>query len=220
MNPDAPLIALTQAASAQDLPLLRRLLEETPGCVNAHLNGTTSLLAAIIPNPSFPSRTLRLLECLLEHGADPNLPDWQGTTALMKACVTAQHANATNMAQVLLQAGANPTAVNARNSTALHKAASSGNAELTRTLAALAPLDGVDDYGMTAITHAASYGHLEVVEILLEAGADPRAADGRGLHMMRAGICPEIRQLVTRRETARALEQEIAQGEPGRGPRL
>ena len=42
------------------------------------------------------------MKLLIEHGADVNLKDWEGTTALMEA---AAH-NAADIAQVLIEYGA------------------------------------------------------------------------------------------------------------------
>src|SRR5882672_4430766 len=108
------------------------------------------------------------MKVLLEHGADPNLTNSSGSTALMLS--------ATEMAKVrlLVDRGANVNAVSARGRTALLLAAMSDrSADIVRLLiSAGADVKVVDQMKVTAL-HAAALGNdAETVRLLLEAGLD------------------------------------------------
>jgi Ankyrin repeats (3 copies)/SMI1 / KNR4 family (SUKH-1) len=70
------------------------------------------------------------MELLLVHGADINLPDKQGDTALYGACIN-RHPR---LAEFLLKQGANPNLVNQSGDSALHAAVFRENEELVRKL--------------------------------------------------------------------------------------
>jgi len=66
----------------------------------------------------------------------------------------------------------------ARPDTPLAQAAAAGRSEeVSRLLAAGAPVDARDRTGFTALTWAARYGETESVRLLLAAGADPNVRD-------------------------------------------
>ena len=74
-------------------------------------------------------------------------------------------------------ADASPTA-DPEKVEALHEAARQGDVEkITRLLDAGVPVDGTNQYGATALTYAASKGHLGVVKLLVERGANVDATD-------------------------------------------
>ncbi len=84
--------------------------------------------------------------------------------------------------QTLLSAGASPAELDELSETPLHKAAREGHVEAVRALAAVCDVNAVSGMGMTALHWATLAGNREVVEVLLEFGADPTirssAADG------------------------------------------
>ena len=66
----------------------------------------------------------------------------------------------------------------ASNSEALFSGARNGDLDLVRAaLAEGVPIDSVNQYGSTALSMAASNGHLEVAEYLVQEGADPNIAE-------------------------------------------
>ncbi|MEJ2085915.1 MAG: ankyrin repeat domain-containing protein, partial [Acidobacteriota bacterium] len=70
------------------------------------------------------------------------------------------------------------TVVSAQQPEALFRSALSGDLPgVEQALADGIPIDSVDRYGSTALSLAASNGHLEVVALLLEKGADPDIAE-------------------------------------------
>lgn len=73
-----------------------------------------------------------ILRLLLEHGADPNVQDEQGWTALM---IAAEHGN-TDAVNALLQAHANPDITNVKGATAYLIAEAHGNEKTIKVLEA------------------------------------------------------------------------------------
>jgi ankyrin repeat protein len=113
----------------------------------------------------------RMLELLLECGADPNLLDFWGESALYNAADTGQ----VEMARALLAAGANPN-VQSRDDMWLHTplicATMRGNVEMVRLLlAAGADPRTVDAQGRSALDHA---GEHEPLRTLLREAASAR----------------------------------------------
>jgi len=112
-----------------------------------------------------------LVELLLRHGADPNVRDSAGNTALHKAV----EYGVTDIAAVLLRYGADPNARNKEGRTPLHVAAMRCQRDLVELLLRHgADLNARDARGGTPLYYAANC-HVEVVRILLAAGAAPDA---------------------------------------------
>lgn len=57
-------------------------------------------------------------------------------------------------------------------------------AEVAKALADGTPVDARDDDGRTALMVAAAHGHLDVVRVLLDAGADVNAQTDEGLNVL------------------------------------
>ena len=170
--------------------MVRRLLAAGANPDLAFLAGETPLMVAA------RSGAPDVVELLLTHGAEPDARGARGQTALMWA--VAQHHPA--VAEVLLAHGAD---IHARSdvwsqvmavpphgqpeynreiphggNTALMFAARVGDVASARhLLAAGADSDDMDAWGVSATTMAAHAGFAELVELLLEAGADPSAAE-------------------------------------------
>jgi ankyrin repeat protein len=123
---------------------------------------------------------VELIRLLLDAGADPDLKG-EGTTPLVLAALRG-HARAT---ELLLRAGADPDLKAADGNTPLIAAALMGHAGVVRALLPHKPdftlwnNAGLTRLGLktTATGIAAHMGNVEVLGLLLEAGADPNHLD-------------------------------------------
>jgi ankyrin repeat protein len=172
--------------------MVRRLLAAGANPNLALLSGETPLMVAARSGYSI------VVELLIGKGANVEARGTRGQTSLMWA-VSQKHAD---VVKVLLQHGVNIHARSDRLSmvqavtphgylpynrdipfgsdTALLFAARSGDvASAKLLLAAGANVDDADAWGVSAVTLAAHSGFAEMVELLLESGADPNA-DGPG----------------------------------------
>ena len=110
-------------------------------------------------------------------GVDVNIPQADGTTALMYA---AYLGNA-EMAATLIDAGANPDASNAYGSSAILEAAISGVTDVLELLLENgADANWSNPEGETALMNVARTGHLKAAELLLTHGADVDAVEQWG----------------------------------------
>lgn len=163
--------ALMFAAQAGDLALARRLLERGARVDIRNSNQGTALMYAAMCNEPEMTRLL------IRHGAGVNDQARLGWTALLVASVKGNDATAA----ALLEAGARVNAPDAYGWTPLMRAAHTARENIVRLLLTRPELDlSVRERGgATALHVAASLGHLQIVELLLRAGADPRALDGQ-----------------------------------------
>ena len=107
-----------------------------------------------------------LLEILMDHGARcPDISKW-GARYYFKNYLTARF---------LLERGMNPNHMNWRGFTLLHDMAHTGDLAKARLLIEHgADINSVDDeYRSTPLGYAARWGHVEMVKLLLDCGADP-----------------------------------------------
>jgi hypothetical protein len=117
---------------------------------------------------------VRVPQVLLEYGADPNVENDHGETALH--CAADAMKDRSDAVALLLEHGASINAQDCYGSTALHRAAANGHRRVVEVLLEHgADLEVLDGQGYTPLGWAAARGHLRVARVLLEAGADPNA---------------------------------------------
>jgi uncharacterized protein len=142
---------------------VRRLLDVTSDLVNARdQRGSTPLMQAAM------YRDVAMLEVLLERGADVNLVNNDGATALMRA------AGDYDKVKLLLDRGANVDAKSNLGRTPLLIAANfPGNVKTVKLLLDRgANIKDQDPFGDTCLTAASKRGDVEMVKALIDAGVD------------------------------------------------
>ena len=133
------------------------------GITDTH--GSTPLLHAVL------LADVAMVRLLIERGADVNAANHDGITALMWA------AGDVDKVHMLLEKGAKTDARSALGRTPLLIAATyAGNANVVRLLIKHgSSVTDQDVFQETALTSASKRGDAELVEVLIEAGADPQA---------------------------------------------
>ena len=144
---------------------------EVGGRVNAtyekgEMSGLTLLLCAAVHGHE------RVVELLLQHGAEINLQSSDGATALMLAAGQGHE----RVVDLLIRRGVELNLQNSDGGTTLMAAASQGHERVVELLIRRgAELNLQNSKGGTALMYAASLNHTAVVRRLLRAGADVAA---------------------------------------------
>jgi uncharacterized protein len=171
-------MALARAARAGHVALVELFLARGAAIDARNLFGATALYAAT------ENERRATVALLLANKADPNLPGRSGVTPLAAAAFKGND----RIVDLLIAGGAAPDEVDATGKSAMTYAAGRGFALIARRLLE-AGVDPRRAYGsgLTALMWAAGYedgvgerSALEVVELLLDAGAPLDAVDDRG----------------------------------------
>ncbi len=164
---------LMQAARGRELERLQALLNAGADANLANDNGGTPLMYAVLGGD------LEIVHVLLDRGADFDARADNGWSATMIAAAKGYD----HILELLLARGADPNAPDVYQWTPLMRAGYENRPAIVRLLL---QDDRVDinrrgEKGFTALHLAATQGHLEIVRLLLAAGADRniRDADGR-----------------------------------------
>jgi len=114
---------------------------------------------------------------LNEDGANPNMKNSFGETALFKAAAKGH----TDIVNLLLAKGADVHIKDNNGMTAMMEAAANGNAGIVEILRSRgADTNTKNKYGYTALIYAAKNGHADTLNFLLHKGADPNIQNEAG----------------------------------------
>jgi ankyrin repeat protein len=162
---DARLVA---AMKNRDVASVRQLIAEGVGVDTQDAETASALHWAAHWND------LDAVRLLLKAGADANLANRFGVTPLHEAAIVGNAA----MLEAMLEAGGNPNAVFGEGETVLMTAARAGDAASVRALLAHGGKPDATEnwHGQTALMWAALENHAEVVQLLVDAGADVNRA--------------------------------------------
>src|SRR5215475_479596 len=157
--------SMTKAVKSRDLAAVRKLIEAHSDVNEASGDASTPLLWAVHKSD------LEMAKVLVAARAKPEVANHYGVTPLMEA----SRAGNTPMMDLLIKAGADPKRTHTEGETTLMAAARSGSISAVRLL-----LDhGVDVNATDSYQHesalmwASEEDHLDVVDTLLKAGANP-----------------------------------------------
>ena len=119
-----------------------------------------------------------VFQAIIDHGVDVNATNKQNQTALLVAC-TQQN---TDLINTLLNAGADPSIADTNGDTCLHQAVtqSSSKAILQAIIDHGAEVNATNHENQTALLPACKEGNTDLINTLLNAGADPSIADTSG----------------------------------------
>ncbi|XP_072249548.1 ankyrin repeat domain-containing protein 34A [Leuresthes tenuis] len=123
--------ALLKAVFQGKLRLTRLLLEGGAYINEGNERGETPISAACLASYDDPQTRQKMVRYLLEKGADPNIPDKSGRTALMHAC--AEQAGK-EVVLLLLENGADPSLKDYSGSSALVHAINRGDRDTLQVL--------------------------------------------------------------------------------------
>jgi hypothetical protein len=126
---------------------------------------------------------LKLVQDLLEKGAEVNAGDEHGRTALMAASEEGR----LDVVKLLQEQGADVNARDETGVTAVMKACANGHLGVVKELLKGGTNVNTKDYeGATPLMWASQYGHAEVVRLLLEKGAGVNVKDYDGVTALKA----------------------------------
>lgn len=144
------------------------------GVANIFISASGSVTSTLQPGPG-NADTVRVL---LRLGADPNLVDKRGESALL---IASQYGREQSVA-ALLAHGVDPNPSNELQRPPLTFAAINGHLGVVKRLveAGAQADDFRDGQGKTALMSVSYLGHLKIAAVLLDAGADVNASDTNG----------------------------------------
>lgn len=172
---------LITAAAAGDLPTVRRLLAAGASVRAVDEQQRTALVRAAY------GAHLEVADALIAAGADVNTADTTRQSAYLIATSEIGETAGLKLLRATLAHGADVRSLDSYNGTGLIRAADRGYVTVVRELLTTPiDIDHVNRLGWTALLEAIILGrgdaaHLEVVRVLVGAGADVNRADGSGV---------------------------------------
>jgi len=157
--------AVADAAKADDLTAVRKLIKEHADVNLAANDGSSALLWAAYHSNA------EMTKALLAAGAAVDAANHYGVTPLLQASRNGD----SEVIRALLDAGAEPTRWHAEGETPLMAASRTGRVDAVKLLLSHGSFVNAADpfQEETALMWASAEGHVEVVKALLAAGADP-----------------------------------------------
>lgn len=195
--------ALAIATKTRNLEIVQLLLQSTADIDalqvrSEHLfcNSRSTVLMTACGDMFFEYPAL--VQALIKAGADVNVQDEKGNTALRYAAGAGNYESV----RILLESGADVNAKNSEGRTALMSAATfKFNLAMVQLLLDFkADVNAQNDDGYTALMQAADWGNTKVVKLLLDAGADvnmrTKAKRLTALDLARKGGYKEVMQML------------------------
>jgi len=172
LSTDRGKTALMLAAQEGSIHLVRGLLKAGADMNHTTQSGGTALMYSVL------SGDLRPVEVLLSDGAAVNARAKFGWTAIMIAAVKGY----TDTVKLLIAHGADVNTPDIYGWTPLMRATFENRPAVVETLLQVndIDLDAGDEYGATALHHAAIKAHLQIVRLLLAHGANLQLKDTKG----------------------------------------
>ena len=151
-----------------------RYLVDLPEVDVNHADDVTSTALHCAARQKHPD----VVKVLIDAGADIEAQDDDGYSPLFLPSIS----GGVDTVKVLLRAGADVRVTDDTGNTCLMFAAHHGHIETVRTLLCMPEvgLDNPGEHGSTALHDAACQGHPDVLQALLDAGADIEAKDAEG----------------------------------------
>jgi len=170
-------LALLNAIKNSNIDEVNRLLKKPYININVQGEyGITPLMEAVRKRRSEAKECVEIVKILLEKGANLDLQDSYGSTALHYAV----NMNKPEIVQMLLEKGANPNMQNKDGETALHRA-SVAQPEIVKMLLEKGANPNLQDkLGWAALYWAVRMANSEIVQMLLEKGANPNLKNIKG----------------------------------------
>jgi len=160
------------AVSLGNVEVLEFLLANGIDKNERDIQGNSALMWVVASNGSEG-----LMDALVDHGADVNLQNFVGETALYLSCVH----GFVDKVEYLLENGANPNIETLDGATALHAAAVQGNVAIIDLLVQYGVhLNASDNEGDSPLHWAVREAKTEAIKRLIEMGANPDMCNDDG----------------------------------------
>lgn len=182
-----------QAAKQNNIVLLKQLIKQSVDIEARDPSGATALMLATRANH------IQAAKLLIENGADVNAKDRIDDSPYLYAGARGH----LDILKMTLLHGADITSVNRYGGTALIPAAERGHVEAVEILIlAGVRVDHVNNLGWTALLEAVILGdgtqdYLKIVNLLLQAGADPNLSDKQGVTALAHADARGYREIAT-----------------------